>query len=157
MRLTYRRILLWLGAKGPVVALASRFQPGIDRFFMRFGRGRVSTVASMPALLLTTTGRRSGTEHTVPLFHVPVGSGWAVTDTSYGRPTRPAWSLNLEAGADCTVRIDGRDHACVARPSADDEFEGLWGSLLDLWPLYGDYAARSGRPPRVWVLDPADQ
>ena len=150
----YRRLLLWLGARRSVAAAAARLQPGIDRALMRIGRGRISTVASMPALLLTSTGRRSGREHTVPLFHVPAGSGWAVVDTSYGRSARPAWSLNLEADASCTVRVDGKDRASAARRAAGEEFEASWRDLLDVWPLYADYATRSGRTPIVWILVP---
>jgi deazaflavin-dependent oxidoreductase (nitroreductase family) len=155
MRSAYRSLLIWLGRRRPVVALAARVQPGLDRMLLRISRGHVSTGGPLPALLLTGTGRRSGEPHTVPLFYVPAESGWAVVDTSYGRPGRPAWSLNLTADPSCTVRIEGEEHPCVARIAEGEERERLWASLIEMWPLYGDYAAKGGRDPSVWVLEGA--
>ncbi|HSG78099.1 MAG TPA: nitroreductase family deazaflavin-dependent oxidoreductase, partial [Acidimicrobiia bacterium] len=121
---------------------------------LRIGRGHISTGGPMRALLLTATGRRSGHPRTVPLFYVPAGPGWAVVDTNYGRSPRPAWSLNLGADRLCTVRVGGHDHPCTARVAEGDERERLWTDLLEIWPVYGEYAAGIDRAPHVWVVEP---
>jgi len=45
-------------------------------------------------LLLTTTGRKSGTQHTAPLIYAPQGDAYTVVASKGGSDDPPAWYLN---------------------------------------------------------------
>ena len=57
----------------------------------RATRGR-----GLASLLLTTTGRRSGTQRTVALTYVPDSNDYVVVASNGGADRHPAWWLNLQ-------------------------------------------------------------
>src|SRR5450631_4045823 len=62
-----------------------------------------------PVLLLTTTGRRTGTPRTSPMMYLDDGAGrWLVFASKAGAPTNPDWFTNLRANPDVTVEIGDR-------------------------------------------------
>lgn len=149
------RLAMHLGARRAVNAIAARVQTPIDRVLMGRSRGRFHTMpAEFPTLLLTTTGRRTGRERTVPLLYVEVGSGVVVTDTGYGREPTPGWSANLHADPSAAATIGPTTRAVRARLAAGEERDRLWAALVALWPNFDRYSARLRRTPRVWVLEP---
>src|SRR5829696_3424196 len=56
----------------------------------------------------TTTGRKSGKEHTVPLLYLPDGENLVVVGSNGGTATHPAWWLNLTANPEVGVEIGDR-------------------------------------------------
>ena len=65
------------------------------------------------ALLLTTTGRKSGQKRTTPLIYDPVGDGYAIVASKGGADEPPAWYLNLTE--DPTVEVQVKDDVFTAR------------------------------------------
>src|SRR5712691_6366416 len=62
----------------------------------------------MPALELTTTGRKSGNKHTVMLTSpIKDGGDIVIVASRGGDPTNPAWFLNLRDNPDVEVRYQG--------------------------------------------------
>lgn len=105
-------------------------------------------------LLLTTTGRRSGKPHTVPLLFLEHGRGYAVIASYGGRPHHPDWYFNLRAEANATVHVDGRRVPVSARDATAEEREDLWSRAVLAYPGYDDYQARTGRAIPVVTLQP---
>ncbi|GAA1961950.1 nitroreductase/quinone reductase family protein [Catenulispora subtropica] len=131
--------------------------PHVDRFLGRATGGRVFilTGTGRPTLLLTTTGRKSGQERTVPLLYAERGGGYVVVGSNWGQHHHPAWALNLLADPRATVTIRGKAKPVRARVLEGDERERAWTTVTKLWPGYDDYAERAGRDVNVFVLEPA--
>ena len=51
----------------------------------------------VPTLLLTTTGRKSGTAITLPLIYGKTGKDFVIVASKGGAPAHPAWYLNLSS------------------------------------------------------------
>jgi deazaflavin-dependent oxidoreductase (nitroreductase family) len=55
------------------------------------------------ALILTTTGRRSGEQRQSPLIYGRHGDDFLVVASKGGAPENPAWYLNLDANPEVEV------------------------------------------------------
>jgi len=112
----------------------------------RLSGGRLGGSArGMPTLLLTTTGRKTGQAHTVPLPFHRDGDDMVVIASFAGGPKHPAWYLNLSATPDVTVQYRGRQFAARATTVEGDARADLWARLVNAHPWYGDYQARTER------------
>jgi deazaflavin-dependent oxidoreductase (nitroreductase family) len=131
--------------------------PHVDRFLGRVTGGRVSmlTGTGLPTLLLTTTGRKSGLERTVPLLYARHGSALLVVGSNWGQQHHPAWALNLLADPEAKVTVRGRSGPVHARVLEGEERQLVWDTILTKsWPGYENYAERSGRHINVFALEP---
>ncbi len=107
-------------------------------------------------LLLTTTGRKSGEERTIPLCFARDGDNLVIVASKGGAPTHPAWYLNLQADPEVTVQVKDKVFAATARTAQSPERERLWPIALTAWPLYDNYQHKTDREIPVVVLEPAD-
>jgi deazaflavin-dependent oxidoreductase (nitroreductase family) len=138
-------------------AAAARPLVPADRLVARLTGGRVVALGLAPALMLTTTGRRSGRPRSTPLLYVNDGAAFVVVGSNWGRTTHPAWSLNLLADPRATVAVRGRMVAVRASVVTGPERDRLWRLLMRQWPPYGTYADRAGgRDLRLFRLEPVD-
>lgn len=139
-------------------ARAGRATAGLDRRLQKVSRGRWSTLGrpTLPQLILTTTGRRSGEPREAVLLYAVDGDGWVLIGSNWGQEHHPAWSGNLLADPRATVTIAGVTTPVVATLADDAERARLLPALLAVWPGYEDYAARAGRDLRVFRLSPQD-
>lgn len=80
----------------------------------------------VPALLLTTTGRRTGQARMVGLTYCRDRGDLIVVASNGGSDRPPAWLLNLEADARVTVRVGRWVTEATARVAGPDEREHLW-------------------------------
>jgi deazaflavin-dependent oxidoreductase (nitroreductase family) len=108
-------------------------------------------------LLLTTTGRRSGQEKTVPLIFVPDGDNYVIIASLGGAPKHPVWYLNLEANPLVTLQVKDKVFKAEARTAASTERERLWARAVEAWPQYDDYQAKTTRQIPVVVLEPVQR
>ena len=97
----------------------------------RLSGGRVlARMGGQPVLLLRTVGRRTGRVRTTPVQYLPVDASFVVVAANAGAPSPPAWSLNLGAEPDASVRVGARDVAVLYRTNAqsraiEDVFRGF--------------------------------
>ncbi|GAA2715390.1 MULTISPECIES: nitroreductase family deazaflavin-dependent oxidoreductase [Actinoplanes] len=143
------------------VGTASVFTPlarrtvTVDRWLSRLTRGRVVALGMAPALLLTTTGRRSGLPRQNPLQYVAEGDTYVVVGSNWGGATAPAWVHNLGDHPQATVTIGGRDVAVEAREATGDDREQLWQAFVAQWPGYRRYRDQAQhRTIRIFRLIP---
>ncbi len=106
-------------------------------------------------LLLTTKGRRSGAEKTVPLIFVKDGDNYVIIASLGGAPKHPAWYLNLAANPRVTLQVKDKALEANARTAQSPERERLWAKAVEAWPQYDDYQAKTIRRIPVVVLEPA--
>ncbi|HEX4466883.1 MAG TPA: nitroreductase family deazaflavin-dependent oxidoreductase [Solirubrobacteraceae bacterium] len=104
-------------------------------------------------LLLTTTGRKSGDEHTTPLIHRTDGEDrWVIVASKGGAPEHPGWYQNLLAEADATIQVRDEVIPVHADTAEGEERERLWKSMTEDWPAYEDYKTKTDREIPVVVL-----
>lgn len=105
------------------------------------------------ALLLTTTGRKSGRRRQTPLFGVPYENGWAITASNSGHDKAPDWYFNLMADPSATVQIKRDVHPVTARVAEGEERQQLWDRLNVVYKDYNAYQAVTDRVIPVLVLE----
>jgi deazaflavin-dependent oxidoreductase (nitroreductase family) len=119
----------------------------------RVTRGRVlGSVAGMPVLLLTTTGRRSGKAHTTPLTFFRDGTDLVVIASNGGADRPPDWSLNLEHTPRAVVQIGTDRLGVTARQASGPRRERLWVEITATYAGYARYQERTTRRIPVVLL-----
>ncbi|MGI5479291.1 SDR family NAD(P)-dependent oxidoreductase [Streptomyces lavendofoliae] len=150
------RALKKAGANETFVRAMATVAPSIDRATHRLTGGRTLLMPGpLPSLMLTTTGRRSGRPHHVPLLcHRDPDGSYLIVDSNFGRPQRPAWSHNLLATPHAAVTHNGRTANITATLLDGPHRDLAWKQLVDIWPPYESYALRAGRQLRIFRLSP---
>ena len=124
----------------------------------RVTKGRVlGSVAGMPVLLLTTTGRRSGKARTTPLTFLRDGADLVVIASNGGADRSPDWSLNLQQTPRAVVEIGTDKLAVTARAASEQERERLWVVVTAAYAGYARYQERTTRRIPVVLLTPEGQ
>ena len=99
-----------------------------------------------PVLLLSATGRRTGTWHRTPLIYGrPAGDDYIVVASALGAPGNPAWYLNLTASPGVTLHVRDAVFPALARTITGPGRQALWDLMAGIWPPYLDYQARTTR------------
>ena len=109
---------------------------------------------TVPSLLLTTTGRKSGERLIFPLFYGTDGDSYIVVASKGGAPAHPSWYRNLVANPEVEVQVGTRKLKALARTATGAERTRLWQKALEFWPSYADYEKKTEREIPVIVLDP---
>src|SRR5260221_13169425 len=109
---------------------------------------------TVPALLLTTTGRKSGQRFIFPLFYGKAGDSYIVVASKGGAPEHPGWYRNLVANPEVDVRVGTAKMKARARTATGDERAKLWQEARKFCPPYADYQTKTEREIPVVVLDP---
>jgi len=104
-------------------------------------------------LLLTTTGRKSGKEITMPLIFGEDGGSQVLVASRGGAPEHPGWYLNLEANPEVGVQVKADTFRARARTAEGEERERLWKAMNEIWPHYDEYQTKTTRQIPVVVLD----
>jgi deazaflavin-dependent oxidoreductase (nitroreductase family) len=130
----------------------------LDRMLVRMSKGRISPLSSLavPTLLMTTVGRRSGKERTVPLVYLRDGGRYVVANARPAGERRNPWVLNLGTAGSARIQAGGRTIEVSARPATEDEIGHWWPELVDVWPAFGEHYAATGERS-IFVLDPIDR
>jgi deazaflavin-dependent oxidoreductase (nitroreductase family) len=129
----------------------------LHRGIFRLSRGRIGgRVGKNPVLLLTTRGRRSGRERTIPLLYFDDDGDYVLIASNGGATQHPAWYLNLQAQPAATVEVGSERMAVHAEDVVDpDERARLWKQATEGYASYDSYAAKTDRPIPVVRLRPA--
>jgi len=106
----------------------------IHVYLYRRTLGRVwNSMNGLPVLLLTTTGRKTGNPHTVPVVFLKDGLNHVIAP---GILERPAWYLNLIANPHGSIQI-GRSSSQFEAAVADrEERHRLWPMVPAYWEAY---------------------
>ena len=121
----------------------------------RLSGGRVlGSVAGMPVLLLTTTGRRSGKPRTTPLTFFRDSTDLVVVASNGGADRHPDWALNLQQTPRAVAEIGTNKVAVTARTASQQERERLWIMITATHAGYARYQQRTTRPIPVVLLTP---
>ena len=123
----------------------------------RLSGGRVGgRVQGLRVLLLTTTGRKSGTRRTTPLGFFEQDDAYVVIASNAGSDTHPAWFYNLRGNPAAKVEIMDRQIEVNAEVVKQDRRSALWNRLVELAPGYGNYAKKTRREIPLVILHPVN-
>lgn len=126
--------------------------PRVDPLLMRRTR-LIGSFYGLNALLLTTTGARSGKKRTAPLLYVREGDDFVVVGTNFGQRNHPAWTTNLLANPNAEIEIAGTRINVKAELADAATWALCFLRFVEVYPGYQDYLARCpDRTPRMFVL-----
>jgi F420H(2)-dependent quinone reductase len=99
----------------------------VHQFVYRHSGGLIgSRIVAGRALLLTTTGRRSGQPRTCALIYIKDGERWVVVASNGGSDHPPCWLLNLQTHPAVAVQIGRKKFSARASVASAEERERLW-------------------------------
>jgi deazaflavin-dependent oxidoreductase (nitroreductase family) len=142
---------------GKAITAAQRTVTKLHSFIYHATNGKVGgRMAGGRVLLLTTTGRKSGRERTVPLLYFRDGEDMVVVASNGGTASHPAWWLNLMTNPEATVEVGGRKVRVWAEEAGSEEKKRLWPELVEMYGGYEDYRRRTDREIPVVFLHPVN-
>lgn len=99
----------------------------LHQFIYRHSGGLIgSRLVAGRALLLTTTGRRSGEPRTTALTYLKDGERLVIVASNGGSDHPPSWLLNLQVHPGVMVQIGRNKFAARARVASAEERARLW-------------------------------
>ena len=121
----------------------------------RLLRGRlVGHLGQAQFLLLTTTGRKSGRRHTVPLLYLLDNGRYALVGSYGGNPNAPAWLLNIRSNSQVSINVRGETTSGTARIATEPERQRLWPEFIAVFPNYDHYQAKTKRRIPIVIVEP---
>ncbi len=116
------------------------------------GRALITGGAGRNVLLLTTRGRLTGKDRTIPVYYLRDSNCIIICNVNPGFERTNPWVTNLRAYPIARLQI-GREVAKYhAREATDAEISTYWRRLLRLWPAYGSHYEKSHQRA-VFVLE----
>ncbi|MDH3499861.1 MAG: nitroreductase family deazaflavin-dependent oxidoreductase [Acidimicrobiia bacterium] len=104
-------------------------------------------------LLLTTTGRRTGRSHTVPLLYLRDRDRLVVFASWGGRNFHPEWYLNLVDNPEATVQVESDRWPVRGRTVEEPDRTQWWERAVDAYGGYAEYQAKTDRRIPVVFLE----
>ena len=121
----------------------------------RFTGGRIGRrLVNNDMLLVTTTGRRSGRKHTIPLLYLRDGDAVIVIASWGGRDYPPDWYLNVVADPEVSVQMNGAGWDAVAEELDEPERSTWWQHAVTAYDGYAEYQSRTKRVIPILRLSP---
>lgn len=105
-------------------------------------------------LRLTTTGRRTGREHSVIVAYLEDGSSLTTLAMNGWGEGEPAWWLNLQAQPEASINLVDGPRRVRARAAQGNERSRLWASWAKVDAGLDSYAALRSSATAVVILDP---
>ena len=115
------------------------------RAFTAVGAGRV-------VLLLTTRGRLTGKDRTIPVYYLRDGNRIVICNVNPGFERTNPWVTNLRAHPIARLQIGPELAEYHAREATEAENSLYWPRLLGIWPAYGSHFEKSHQRA-IFVLE----
>lgn len=137
-------------------AVWNRFT-GVNNAIYRASGGRLmGSFDGNPVLLLHHVGRRSGEQRVTPLLYLPDGDELVIVASMGGTPKHPAWFHNLREHPATEAEVGRERRAVRARVAEPEERARLWPRLVEAYPAFDAYQARTEREIPVVILAPRE-
>jgi deazaflavin-dependent oxidoreductase (nitroreductase family) len=112
---------------------------------------------SLPIVIFTTRGNKSGKLRKTPLMRVEHDGAYAMVASQGGAPTHPVWYHNLKADPDAVTVQDGPEaFDGHARELSGDERAIWWTRAVAAYPPYAEYQTRTDRQIPVFLVERRD-
>ncbi len=117
------------------------------------GRAFTTTGAGRDVLLLTTRGRLTGKDRTIPVYYLRDGNRIVICNVNPGFERTNPWVTNLRAHPIAWLQIGPERAEYHAHEATEAEIRLYWPRLLSIWPAYGAHFAKSHQRA-IFVLEP---
>ncbi len=108
----------------------------------------------VPTLLLTTRGRKSGRLRRTALIYGRDGKNYLLVASNGGAANHPLWYLNLVENPRVELQVGADKFAARARSAAKKEKPRMWKLMIEIYPPYDSYQAKTRRDIPVVVVEP---
>ncbi len=125
-----------------------------QRLLYRVTGGRAFTTggAGRDVLLLTTRGRLTGKDRTIPVYYLRDGNRIVICNVNPGFERTNPWVTNLRAHPIARLQIGPELAEYHAREATEAEISLYWPRLLSIWPAYGSFFEKSHQRA-IFVLE----
>ena len=140
-----------------ILSLVIKPMSRINTWVYRMTGGKVGGrwAYGAPVMLLTVRGRKTGQPRTTPLLYLRDGDDVVTVASKGGSANHPKWFLNVEVNPECEVEIGREKWRMHARRATKEEKARYWPQLVEMYPDYDQYQARTARDIPVVILSPA--
>jgi deazaflavin-dependent oxidoreductase (nitroreductase family) len=107
--------------------------------------GEVEGMHRERLLLLTTTGRRTGSPRTTPMMRLRVGGTSYVVASANAAPDDPDWLRNLVADPHAHVEEADGAYDATARVLRGSDRATAWGAILEQAPFFAEHQEKVDR------------
>jgi deazaflavin-dependent oxidoreductase (nitroreductase family) len=114
-------------------------------------QGRDGT-QSLPCLLLTTKGRKTGAPRTTALIYGRDGDNHVVVASRAGSDEDPLWYRNLAADPAVELQVKADVFPARARTATGAERQRLWAKMVEVFPKYEEYRAMTEGKRQIPVV-----
>ena len=152
----YLRLMRRMGHYGWFSLIMKHVGSRVDRALIRASRGRLSMSGpKIATMLLTTKGRKTGKDRTVPLHYVRDGKNLVAACENFGLQAASSWPKNLLAHPKARIEIGGSAADYLSRPATAEEVARNMPRLIEIWPAHDSHMERNG-VRQVIVFQPVD-
>lgn len=109
-----------------------------------------------PILLLTTTGRHSGTAHTTPVGFIDVDGRLVAAAANGGSDHHPDWYRNIEHDSQVTIEVPGASIFSTATVATGAERSDLLHQIAESLPGMSDHLSATTREIPVVIFSEAN-
>lgn len=128
----------------------------VEQFRANDGVGSIGPVDFEHLVLITTTGRRSGTSHTTPLGYAHDDAGNLLLFASnMGAPRDPDWFRNIAADPHVHAEVTGRAWDAEALVLSGAERDDAYDRWIAMAPHVADHQEKAGRTIPMVRVPPA--
>ncbi|MGC0207752.1 nitroreductase family deazaflavin-dependent oxidoreductase [Streptomyces levis] len=120
-------------------------------------RGTTLQGTSMPVVVLTTRGARSGKLRKTPVMRVEHEGRYAAVASLGGAPKHPVWYFNLKADPRAELQDGPVKQDMTAREVTGEEKARWWERAVAAYPAYAEYQEKTDREIPVFVLEPVEK
>jgi len=150
----FAKFLNWFSATPVGSWFVMNIASKLDPMVFRLTKGRLISAGppTLPMLLLTSVGRKSGKSRDAQLAYYPAGGDYLVVASAAGQARHPGWSYNLEANPDVEVLVRGESFKARAEVLDDQEKARYWPEIKKTIPQMNVYERRTDRKIKVYRL-----
>ena len=143
-----------LGATSIGVWTIKHLASPLQRWIYRRSGGKVlsSVGPGRNVLLLTTKGRRTGKDRTIPVFYLRDGEAVVICNVRPKFERTNPWVINLRSHPIALLQIGGDIAQYQAREATENEINRLWPRLVALWPAFKAHYDHGGRRT-IFILE----
>ena len=127
-------------------------------FLYNVSGGRIGgKMGKVPVLLLTTTGRKTGKQRTLPLIYIMDGSAYVITASAGGADKHPGWFFNIRSNPQATIQVKDKQIKVTAEIAGPEKKSELWTQLVEVAPNFAGYQKRTSREIPMVILRPVEE
>ena len=127
-------------------------------FLYNVSGGRIGgKMGKVPVLLLTTTGRKTGKQRTLPLVYIKDDSDYVITASAGGADKHPGWFFNIRSNPQATIQVKDKHIQVTAEIAEPEKKSELWSRLVKVAPNFAGYEKRTSREIPMVILHPVEE